>query len=905
MTLLEDRPRLDEQPTPGARVARSSSPAASWRFSARLARREVRRRPGRTLLVMLLVALPVFAMTVAAVTARTNEASSGSDFERQFGNADLQAMDLGQYADPEDPLFVTDNSRLFADGPAFPAGTESLTYTETWTAVTGLDADGLVARPNVHFVVVDATDPTIAPAYRIERGRAAAAVGEVMLSDDVADEFGVDVGDTLTLTRPDITVTVVGIHAEAQWLNNSSMVIPGFDTTQLRPESMTIRTLLDVPAATTNAEVEALVVQLRQDGFESQSADNRGWEEEGIRAEQLAWGWVAGVVAFIAVGIVIAAAFATSARRQLATVGQLSANGAPERLVRRTLGLQGMWTGALGAGLGISLGIAATLAAHRFGLADLFSGHAVDSVQIPPLELIVVALTALAAATIAALVPARSAARIPVLSALAGRRPVNAPPRWLVPVGLGLFGFGVFLIAAAASSSGGGNFPAAIAVLGVLGVLFGIVCSSPLIVSWVSDVGSRRGGVTRIAARSLGRSRMRSAGVLTAVATVSAIAIAGLTATDSVRAVDEGYQNSVNDDSVFELWYSYDPYPGATYDEFGNVDPEFDPPPTVIPPVPAELRDRIESILPEAAWYELSGVVFDELPQAFYDRAGVTSPVVVVPTIADEAALSLLDLDDTQLQRLEETGVLNVSTYLAGDVVVNAGGEVVEFDAGPEVSESSSLVSKLPSQFLPDILITQEFARAQGFDTQISRVIVDNPTDFTDDERKELNAVGGFNGGDSFVGGGDVSESGDSQWGFYVSGPSFEVPWALIQLGALVAALVMVLLVVAIGLSLAATESKDERDVLHVVGASPKTLRRVAAAKAWVLTTGAAAVSIPTGYAVVRVITWVNETTAPFPIVGALGIAVVIPAVAWAATLAVSAIAQKFRPVQVSTITLD
>ena len=851
---------------------------------------------------MLLVALPVFAMTVAAVTARTNEASTASEFERQFGDADVSALDFGQYQNTENEVVATDNSRLFDDGPALPAGTKSLTYSETWTTITGTRVDGIVARPNLHFVVVDATDPIIAPAYRIERGRAAAVTGEAMLSDDVADEFGVDVGDTLTLTRPDITVTVVGIHAEKQRLDNSSMVVPGFDTTQLRAEVTSVRTLLDLPGSTTDAEIEALVLELRDDGFEAQSAANRGWEQDGINAEQLAWGWVAGVVAFIAVGIVIAAAFATSARRQLATVGQLSANGAPERLVRRTLGLQGMWTGALGAVLGIGVGVLATLIAHRYGLADLFTGHAVASVRIPPLELIVVALTALAAATIAALVPARSAARIPVLAALAGRRPVSAPPRWLVPVGLGLFGFGVFLIAAAASTAGGGNFPAAIAVLGVLGVLFGIVCSSPLIVSWVSAAGSRRGGVTRIAARSLGRSRMRSAGVLTAVATVSAIAIAGLTATESVRAVDEGFQTFDNDKSVFELWYSYDPYPEAAFDDFGNVDPDYDPPPVIIPSVPAEMRDLIESVVPDAQWYELSGVVFDEAPRSaggeFVDNR------VVTPTIADEVAMSLLDLSDDQQARLDGSGVLSTSPFLDGELLVNSRGEMVPIDAGDQVGDADS-ASKIPSQFHPELLITPEFARSQGFDTQVTRVIIDNPTDFTDDERQALNSFGGFSGGDSFVGGGDISESSGSRWGFYVNGSGFDVPWALIQLGALVAALVMVLLVVAIGLSLAATESKDERDVLHTVGASPKTLRRVAAAKAWVLTTGAAAVAIPTGYAVVRVITWVNDQTAPFPIVGAVGIAIVIPAIAWAATLVVSAIAQKARPVHVSTISVD
>ena len=57
--------------------------------AARLARREVRRRWGRTLLVMVLVAVPVFGMTVVTVLVRTTETSPAVAFAQEFGNADL------------------------------------------------------------------------------------------------------------------------------------------------------------------------------------------------------------------------------------------------------------------------------------------------------------------------------------------------------------------------------------------------------------------------------------------------------------------------------------------------------------------------------------------------------------------------------------------------------------------------------------------------------------------------------------------------------------------------------------------------------------------------------------------------------------------------------------------------
>ena len=73
--------------------------------------------------------------------------------------------------------------------------------------------------------------------------------------------------------------------------------------------------------------------------------------------EVLAWSWVIGALSLAVTGIIVAAAFATSARRQLVTVGLLSSNGAPEGVIRRSLALQGSWTGLVGSLLGVAAGL--------------------------------------------------------------------------------------------------------------------------------------------------------------------------------------------------------------------------------------------------------------------------------------------------------------------------------------------------------------------------------------------------------------------------------------------------------------------------------------------------------------------------------------------------------------------
>lgn len=910
MTLLDDPPMVESSsPAPIAPIE-NSSPTATWRFAGRLARREVRRRPGRTLLVMLLISVPVLGMTIGSLVVRTEADGAASGFRREFGAADLQYSGDGRFLyDEAGNLIDGVNDADDVGTPALPTGSLTLDYVETWTSIRGNSPDGRAIAPNVHLSTIDPSDPLAAGIYVLDEGEFPVRDGEAMLSSDVAEDFGVEVGDTLRLTRPDLSLTVTAIAREARHLSQSAIVIPRFETDLFKPGWVNARTLVDLPASITADQTRALLDGFRSAGYEAETPTQRFWTgDDAVQTETLAWGWVAGAVAFVAVGIVIAAAFATSARRQLATVGQLSANGAPERLVRRTLGLQGLWTGAFGAVLGLAVGLSAAVIGYRAGLAETLAGHRVEQLRLAPLDLVIVVITALVAATLAALVPARSAARVPVLAALAGRRPVNDPPRWLVPVGVGLFGFGVFLLAAAASSNDGGNLAAATAVLGALGVLFGVVCSSPLIVSWISRVGSRRGGVVRLAARSLGRSRMRSAGVLTAVATVSALSIAGLTAAGS--AADGVNPGSIETDySIVAFSYSGDIYAGAAVDQFGNTDPDFDPPPMVVPELPDGLRSNIEAILPDATWLPISQVVFDEVPSTAYNDPEFEGRTIVVPDIADDVVLSQIVLTDAQRSTLDGTGVLALNPFLTGEVVVNTADGFVSVDTG--AVNDNVRPEFLSDQFYTELLITPEYAAERGFEVQVQQIIVDNPTDLTKEQRDAINASRPLGDQDAFVA--DASVSGEAvdadpetgQWYFYANDPLFEIPWPVIQAAVLAASLLLVLLVVAIGLSLAATESRDERDVLHTVGAAPKTLRRVAAVKAWVLTTGAGVVAVPAGYIVVRVVTWVNEQTAPFPVIGALGILVVIPVVAAAATLAVSAIAQKARPITVSTISPD
>ena len=121
-------------------------------------------------------------------------------------------------------------------------------------------------------------------------------------------------------------------------------------------------------------------------------------------------------------------------------------------MIVRTLALQGFWTGLIGAGTGMVAAIVGLFA----GPVDDRVGPGGGAVRLPvrPLDLAVILVTGVVAATLAAVVPARTASRVPVMAALAGRRPLGRVPRHLVPIGVGLFAFGVFLLRGVGQGTG-------------------------------------------------------------------------------------------------------------------------------------------------------------------------------------------------------------------------------------------------------------------------------------------------------------------------------------------------------------------------------------------------------------------------------------------------------------------
>ncbi|MGH9274406.1 MAG: FtsX-like permease family protein, partial [Acidimicrobiales bacterium] len=453
------------------------------RLPLRLARREVWRRPGRTALVALLVAIPVAAMTLAVVLIRTNESRTPlEEWERQNGQADARLFGgVGAFGEPI-PVGKPGFERVeLSDRPAvdLPEGTRVILVAERYMRVRTVGGD----RAFVDMSDLPLGDPLTAGVHDLIEGRAPTDRGEVALGANLARRLHARVGEDLVLDRPEVTLRVVGLVEHVGCISCPTLLAaPG--ELDMFAESMEGNTfqLLDLPDGLTQAERTALAAT--SDGYvELRETFIASFQRGEAATSPVRWSFVLGALALTVVAIVISAAFAVGARRQLVTLGQLSASGVPPSTVRAGLVLQGTVTGVVGAAAGLAIATAALALAQ--GLVEHILDERIDGYTIRATDVALAALIGVGAATVAALIPARTAAGIPTLAALAGHRPLAPVSRRLIAWGFaGMIG-GLALLALAVvgnQTNQSGDLWAYVAIFGGVAELLGACALAPAVV---------------------------------------------------------------------------------------------------------------------------------------------------------------------------------------------------------------------------------------------------------------------------------------------------------------------------------------------------------------------------------------------------------------------------------------
>ena len=370
-------------------------------------------------------------------------------------------------------------------------------------------------------------------------------------------------------------------------------------------------------------------------------------------------------------------------------------------------------------------------------------------------------------------------------------------------------------------------------------------------------------------------------------------------------------------------------------DEGGPATVDYDP--ADERPLDSATEAEIDAIVPSGTWHPRRVVTWDAPAtvesEEFVieaDEAVARSEVLIDPgtqvVVADDATIDLYDLSDVERQRLESTGalLLNGSFTWMGPAYPatrwrRSRPPAVLFrcpsPCGP-ISRTTSTTSTggpPPPAFTgvwgsDAMMMTEAAARAAGLPIVDSGGFLRSDAPLTAAQRRLLASVQTSDDRAAVLspvyddvpapavdeGVASVQfESGDSE-------PSrFAVQAAVIG-----GAVLLTMLVVAIGLSLAATEGRDERDVLIAVG-PPSTMRSLAGAKAVVMTVTGVVLAIPTGLIPMLVVSRATDSSFQVPWLGIAGLLVVVPATAGLAAWATSAVAQRVRPVQMSTLAVD
>jgi putative ABC transport system permease protein len=208
------------------------------------------------------------------------------------------------------------------------------------------------------------------------------------------------------------------------------------------------------------------------------------------------------------------------AQRRLRSIGMLAAQGATQSNMRLVVRVNGVATGVIGAVAGFALGLVAWLAYRPHVQAS--AHHVIGAFQLPWMVVWVSMGLAVLAAYAAAARPARTIARVPVVSALSGRPPAPKPARHLtVPFGLGFLVLAFFLLGMAGagvgtSTSGASRAQLQEVVLGFVALMVAVVLLSPACLAVLARFGRWTPVMVRLALRNLARYRARSGPVVAA-----------------------------------------------------------------------------------------------------------------------------------------------------------------------------------------------------------------------------------------------------------------------------------------------------------------------------------------------------------------------------------------------------
>ncbi|MER6585075.1 ABC transporter permease [Micromonospora chalcea] len=508
----------------------------SWRTALRIARREARRSRRRTLLVLVMIALPVLGLSFAAVSYDMGDLTRAERIERQLGGADValrwesltavrqdawgeSAWPVeGEWVGRTRPATAEEVRALLPDG----SRVARTRWWMTFSTRIGRHVESLDAR------ALDLTDPLTRPLARVLDGRPPVRPDEIAVSPAALRRLDTRIGNPVR-TIDGATYRVVGV---VEYPDNLREVITLAGVT---PETAagSDTWLVDLPGPLD----PGLADRLNAQGIQIVVRDPLPGREEltrGMRVPDADEAGVVGVVGglgLLEVVLLVGPAFAVSVRRRRRDLALVAVAGGDASHLRRIVLADGVVLGAGGAALGLLLGIGAAFAGRPL-VEQYLLGERLGAYRIFPTALVAIAATAVLAGVLAAMAPAWTAARQDVTTGLAGRRDGSRPRRRWLLIGVALTVAGTAIAAFAAGRTSQTGVLAGVA-LGELGLVF----CTPTLVGVLGRAGRLLPLTPRLALRDASRNRSSAAPAISAVmaAVAGSVALGVYVASDETR----------------------------------------------------------------------------------------------------------------------------------------------------------------------------------------------------------------------------------------------------------------------------------------------------------------------------------------------------------------------------------
>ncbi len=447
------------------------------RWGWRLLRREWRQQ----LLILSLITVAVAATFLGSAVATDTPAPAAAGFGTATDMATFGSLSPRVMAE------IAALAHRFGRIDVIESETFSLPGSVTTYSLRAQDPNGAFGQPMLSLV----------------SGHYPSGTGQVALTSGLASALHLRVGDSWRASGS--ARRVVGIVANMQnLLDEFALVAPGqvsaptlvtvlFDAPGVSPRSLGPNVESRTSATNTNV-INPVTISL-----------------------------AAATLGMLLIALVAVGGFTVLAQRRLRSIGMLGAQGATDGNVGLVVSANGFATGVVGAVAGFALGLVAWLAYRP--RAEASAHHSIGAFQLPWLVILVSMALAVLAAVLAAVRPALVIARMPIVTALAGRPPApRQARRWTGPTGVALLVLAFFLIGLAseqatsiAAETGNKSTLVLSLIVGLIVLCVGVVLVAPTCLALLARAGRRAPIVVRLAVRDLARYRARSGAALGAI----------------------------------------------------------------------------------------------------------------------------------------------------------------------------------------------------------------------------------------------------------------------------------------------------------------------------------------------------------------------------------------------------